>query len=260
MTVDGNLVEILRQKGFSYYDDRIKLVVDEWAKNGGYDQENWYENLFGKLLLSNTISIKYQKLFDQLEKIIDEIELFGKNGILQKRIRERLKEQELDYTDETKLAIEEWRANIGVKRVNSLEELFEELGIGKIDAKEIERKKNYEEGYKEGYDEGFENGYDEAWEEEFNSFEDTSLIVVHYLKQMYDDDYIIKTTGVSRRYLGFLKDILQGLKEDENGELEPYEFKSKTKAKAKGLIFIDPERIRQVLADSKKTPSQKRQD
>lgn len=42
-----------------------------------------------------------------------------------------LKEQELDYTDETKLAIEEWRANIGVKLVNSLEELFEELGIGK---------------------------------------------------------------------------------------------------------------------------------
>lgn len=192
MTIDGTLVEILRRKGFSYYDDRTKLVVDEWSINGGYNQENWYENLFGKLVLSNTISMKYQKLFDQLEKIIDEIELFGKNGILQKRIRERLKEQKLDCTDETKLALDQSKANIGIKRFESLQAFLQDLwddrdgyfqegsktqeGYKKgmlymtikddfQDTEEIARNKIYEAGYNEGYNEGYAVGCQECWEE-----------------------------------------------------------------------------------------------
>ena len=44
-------------------------------------------------------------------------------------LAKKIKSETYDYTDETKLAIEESRANIGIKSFNSLKELFEDLEI-----------------------------------------------------------------------------------------------------------------------------------
>lgn len=44
-------------------------------------------------------------------------------------LSKKIRAEEYDYTDETKLAIEESKSNIGVKSFSSLQELFKDLGI-----------------------------------------------------------------------------------------------------------------------------------